>query len=261
VRDIIIKNNKREIVMYRLTKQKILNQIAALASSDDEPDERQVKSLASLLPGATGDVLINKLESISLVTGKYRDFDDVMDEAQEHIDAVINYVSTVNEKYLIEEHSGFGEATESGLAMKKCSALKVRDQAIEFYKDIGFKTLDRKISFILPDDAVGVSHRLIEDAMNTYSIMEQFVDIRVSNEGRKVEIWTPGLYDNYAIGQIFNLQQSGEFDSRAKLSVESIASTIPGCKDWIDMEHKAELRKEIDSIKEVDRRSLRDCSL
>lgn len=247
--------------MYKLTKQKILNQIAALVSSDDNPDEKHVQSLASLLPGATGDVLVNKLKSISLVTGKFRDLDDVIDEAQDHIDAVIKHVSAVNEKYLMSEHTGFGASTENGRALKKCEALKEREQSIEFYKDIGYKTLDRRITITLPDDATGVSQSLIEDAMNTYSIMEEFVDVRVSNEGKKIEIWTPDLYDGYALGQIFDLQKRDKIDHRANISVENIGSMLPGCKDWIDIEKRIETRREISAIKEFDRRNIMDCSL
>ncbi len=240
--------------MYKLSKQTILNQIARLAS-DEDPDEKVIKGLAALLPSAGGPVVVNEFKSISLITGKLADFDVVVDESQEHIDAVTNYACRVNEKFLTDEHAGFGAVCDEHLTMMRSQAMRARKEAIGFYTEIGFAVMDRKLTYTLSDDAEEVTQMQIERALNMFQNLEQFTDVRVSNSEKKVEIWIPSSLDNHVVRQMILLQQAGEFDPKARFVIEATEPMIPGAKDWIDMERKIELKRELYTEQERVRQS------
>jgi hypothetical protein len=235
--------------MYKLSKQTILNQIAGLASNE-EPDEKLIKGLAALLPSAGGPVIVNGFKSISLITGKLADFDVVVDEAQEHIDAVTNYACKVNDKFLTDEYSGFGAVCDEHLSTMKSQAIKVRKEAIGFYAEVGLTVMERKLTYTLSDDAEEVTQKQIEQALNLFQDLDQFIDVRVSNSDKKVEIWVPSSLDNLVVRQMILLQQVGEFDPKARFVIEATEQLIPGAKDWIDMERRIELKRELYSERE-----------
>jgi hypothetical protein len=240
--------------MYKLSKQTILNQIAGLASNE-EPNEKIIKGLTELLPDAGGHVVVNGFKSISLITGKMADFDAVVNEARAHISAVANYACTVNERFLADEYSGFGAVCDEHLAFKKSQAIKKRKEAIGFYNEIGFTTMDRKLTFTLSSGAKNVSQELIEQAINSLEKAKQFIDVRVSNTEKKVEIWMPMVFEDYVVRQIQLMQQLGEFDLKARFVIEATEPMIPGAKDWIDMERKIELKREFYTEQERIRQS------